>query len=444
MGPDFYSLGAGVMDPSQSGTDRRIALKGLFVGLIAGATLSRQSLAEDLLDPGAIKNFKPAAPLPSPVLPSIYNGMAAPGLPSPEQGRSNAASTVVTIKSLGDRCVELINEMERQGMRAKEEGALHDRLQAEYESYMREYRVGLFCSGCNQSKSQILAKGEPFPHPTQKIIRPTQNEIDAKDRELSKPVNDALLRMEDAQRKESDARDERDYTLEQIGHGANFWKTSFSLEMKCLDLQEQGAVAKYTAERQKATDQLVRLRATVKGAGSAGATSLPSNVQREIAMWSEMIKDLDAARESENRAYKISLYKAQRSAANEKDLINTYLNRERLREVLSLAVDSRMISSMAGFNTLGGLFTMGMYGRKDRDRLNPSVAGFVKVYASLPDMPPVSGASNPFSTPIPAQESPTKALDPLMRKIMKKLECDRSVDALCPTMKNSTSNGTRG
>jgi hypothetical protein len=54
---------------------------------------------------------------------------------------------------------------------------------------MADYRAGLFCSGCNQTKTQILAKNEPFPHAGQQIIKPTPEQIAAKDRELQGPID---------------------------------------------------------------------------------------------------------------------------------------------------------------------------------------------------------------------------------------------------------------
>lgn len=53
-------------------------------------------------------------------------------------------------------------------------------LKAERRTAIAEMIQGLFCSGCNRTRSDILSKGEQFPHPGQKIIKATQAQINAK------------------------------------------------------------------------------------------------------------------------------------------------------------------------------------------------------------------------------------------------------------------------
>lgn len=53
---------------------------------------------------------------------------------------------------------------------------------------LREYRKGRFCSGCGLTESQIHAQGEQFPHPGQRVIAATEEQIKAKERELDREI----------------------------------------------------------------------------------------------------------------------------------------------------------------------------------------------------------------------------------------------------------------
>ncbi len=96
------------------------------------------------------------------------------------------------------------------------------------EALMEEYRNGLFCSGCGQTKSQILAKGETFPHSGQTIIRPTQAQIDAKDRELQRPIDDSERRLVDTKRDLDANESKASRGIEQIRLGVRFWRAASS------------------------------------------------------------------------------------------------------------------------------------------------------------------------------------------------------------------------
>lgn len=50
---------------------------------------------------------------------------------------------------------------------------------------LAEMKKGLFCSGCGQTRSQILAKGEQFPHPGQHIVAASKEQLRQKTNELN-------------------------------------------------------------------------------------------------------------------------------------------------------------------------------------------------------------------------------------------------------------------
>lgn len=54
-----------------------------------------------------------------------------------------------------------------------------DKLKDEYKAARREYEQGLFCSGCGKTRSYLLARREPFPHPGERPVRATDEQLDA-------------------------------------------------------------------------------------------------------------------------------------------------------------------------------------------------------------------------------------------------------------------------
>lgn len=93
---------------------------------------------------------------------------------------------------------------------------------------LEEFRNGLFCSGCNKTKSEILAKGETFPHSGQTVIKPTQAQIDAKERELQSPIDRAERAAAAGKKEFSDAGEKQDVAFGQIRAGVALWRTSVS------------------------------------------------------------------------------------------------------------------------------------------------------------------------------------------------------------------------
>lgn len=85
------------------------------------------------------------------------------------------------------------DENRRKSGEAQEEA---NKLDRQYRSARREYEEGLFCSGCGQTRSQLLAKGERFPHPGETAVPATQkqlNELEQKFKNLKKQHNDRIV-----------------------------------------------------------------------------------------------------------------------------------------------------------------------------------------------------------------------------------------------------------
>jgi hypothetical protein len=113
------------------------------------------------------------------------------------------------------------------------------RLDAGKQQYMNEIRRGEYCSGCNQTRSQILAKGETFPHSGQHILQPTQDDIDAKEREYDARIvaaADELLRLQGQVNKLSQ---ERASALEAVEGGMRGWLDAIKRQGELLGVEFQ-------------------------------------------------------------------------------------------------------------------------------------------------------------------------------------------------------------
>jgi hypothetical protein len=175
-----------------------------------------------------------------------------------EQAQVMAARTVSTMNGLAQM-------VERSYARREELTELTGRLGAELsetkrrnEALLAEYRNGMFCSGCNQTRSQILAKGESFPHPGQQVIRPTPQQIQSKEQDLARPVADLSARLDTARLELAAARTRAQYGLEQLVFGLSFWRCALSdasgqlnraLTLRQRLLQEQLQVQRDLYER---------------------------------------------------------------------------------------------------------------------------------------------------------------------------------------------------
>lgn len=140
--------------------------------------------AGDLPDP-----LKPSWPKSGSAPVSVSSGISFSGShESPLYARDMARQVMSALDSL---CRLVADNLDR--IRKTEEAI--DKLKREISQLewdklikLNEFRRGEFCSGCDKTRSQILAKGEQFPHPGQQIVLPTKEQIEAKERELEAPV----------------------------------------------------------------------------------------------------------------------------------------------------------------------------------------------------------------------------------------------------------------
>lgn len=78
------------------------------------------------------------------------------------------------------------------------------RLSEEKIATLAEMRAGAFCDGCMRTRSDILSKGEQFPHDGQRVIAATQEQLDAKAREFDQAIQRLYDRLKQLQQASSD------------------------------------------------------------------------------------------------------------------------------------------------------------------------------------------------------------------------------------------------
>lgn len=248
---------------------------------------ARKSMStEKLLDPGAV-GARSRAPSDASVVRSANNR------PSSAYARDMAESVVQSLASLTRAAADKVDEIASLDSKAAEMSDQTQKLQDEMEHKMGEFRSGLFCSGCKKTKSEILASGSTFPHPGQKIIRPTPEEIVAKERELQAPIDllNGQLHTNRANRQKLVT--ERDEALTQIGFGLNLWRTSVSFEIALITMDEQDSLAAHNLTRRAAEEQVEKLNADILNIKRQSTIKL-ARLRDEGKLWADKLAAAEA------------------------------------------------------------------------------------------------------------------------------------------------------
>lgn len=315
-------------------------LAGLFVGLLLAPANWAQA-SDDLLDPGKIGAAHKSPASATPPKQTSANHQA------PSYARGMAESVTSSLDSLTHAAAGRVDEVIKLDNDAHDLANKLQTLQEEMALKMGEYRSGLFCSGCNRTKSEILAKGEPFPHPGQTIIRPTQAQIDAKEIELQAPIDKTDHELRGNRARRAKAVNEREEALLQIGYGLNLWRTSITFEDALIWLDEKDSVAAYKVVRSKTEDQIGKLRIETQNTKDKNDAKL-TEIAFERNKWADKLIQLTdgiAALKAEGTKVEEQLEKLRVEIANTKDQVKfAELVREREKRTAKL---NQLIASAA-------------------------------------------------------------------------------------------------
>jgi prefoldin subunit 5 len=381
-----------------SAARRKLALAlgaGLFASFAGKAALATDNLLDPTKIGGAKKAAQPAsdllAPLPKSTVPVGASGGDVPvrvprgNRPAPSYGRGMAASVVSSFDGFTNAVSRLHAKLKSLNEREKKVLAELALLKAQYAEKMEEYRQGLFCSGCGKTRSEILARGETFPHSGQSIVRPTPAEIAAKERMLQAPIDRLEKELKEIREAKQKTDDEIAEARRQSEAGLRLWRTALSFEVALYWADELDLRAAHAAERKQASNQLARLEADAKKPMDEDARAA---MRRDHTMWDGVIRKLDSQRDNELRTFQSNMKNASASAFRERDRLDYYFRREGVKDVLLFTLVSMAIQTPASsLDFLGGHYRMGDFQPSNNGEILSSVRTFITKFAAMPQGP---------------------------------------------------------
>lgn len=284
------------------------------------------------------------------------------------------------------------------------------------ESLLEEYRSGLFCSGCGQTRSQILAKGEKFPHSGQTIIRPTAEQIAAKERELQAPIDSAQRRLDDTRKSLDEQRKRGEAGLEQIRLGGRLWRTASSY----WDFAWGRAVHLRQQEDKRKQDDARRSldRAT-------GLARVRPDSREEVQTWTRLLEKMKEQSRTASAETAARTNEARARIAQENANILEYIKRGRLF-ARAVGPPGVPIYPSASDHEMGHLYQMGSIPPSTYTPLS-SVSQFLGDYRSFGGRgsglvsAPGSGMSPVGTVPAPAAPQPAAPVSPAAGRLLQQL-----------------------
>lgn len=349
---------------------RRTILAGLAVLPLARAQLGQ---AQDLIDPTTLRSSRVSSPT------DLAPTRRPEGRLDPDYARGMAANVTSALLALIRAYGAAANQV---GTLTAKEKQLTEALAAairDKAAKLDEFRQGLFCSGCNQTKSEILAKGEQFPHAGQRIIQPSAEQIAAKERELQANIDklDAELKKTTAARRKADQ--DVSAIRDEIFTGMTLWRTAVGFERRLVRQRDADDEDAYQRERAKITQQLNAGQRELTLA--KGVAPLQRGID-DLTMWGDTLRRVEDRRGRERSA------NTQRMAG-----VDTAARRE-VAQVQTVAADEAAkitAFGLAGYLNIvtvpmnasadgeagGSNFRMGRYDQASIGQILPNVAIFV-------------------------------------------------------------------
>ncbi|MFN7696123.1 MAG: hypothetical protein ACK5O3_18960 [Burkholderiales bacterium] len=384
---------------------------GLFAALGLGSAAQAQS--DSLLPPQSIGRSAPPSGPGAAGADPLANISAA-------DGRAAATEAVHALDSLAAAADRIVAEIPGlQSSQAEVERKVRE-LESQRDALMAEYRDGLFCSGCGQTRSQILAKGEPFPHPGETIVRPTGQQIASKERALQSPIDQQRSLLNSLSQRLDTLRKERDEAIDQIQWGVNYWETGFSFHTQVLSMRLQHAQAQNQAKQAEIKQVLTTLGQDLFQAQQRALLDRAPALKEQIAKlqadqthWNKSLAQLDKDHAQREKKLQAALREARERIPQDASTINTALQRPNLARELTLVVSGSEKNPFASPDNLGVKFRLGDYTPSRRADVLPGVQRMVDRYRALDSLAIASGTQAvPTTGTAPARTVPTGLLNP--------------------------------
>lgn len=359
--------------------DGRLARRTLLIGL-AGLPIALPGIAaaQDLIDPTTLRSSRVSSPT------DLAPSARPEGRLDPGYARGMASSVTSALISLIRAYGAAANQV---GTLTAKEKQLTEQLAAairDKAAKLDEFRQGLFCSGCNQTKSEILAKGEQFPHAGQRIIQPTAEQIAAKERELQANIDklDAELKKATAARRKADQ--DISAIRDEIFTGMALWRTAVSFERRLVRQRGADDEDAYQRERAKITQQL-----NVGQRELALAKTVPL-LQRgigDLSMWADTLRRVEDRRGRERAANAERMGDADTAARRDVAQVQTVASEEAAKitafglagylQIVTVPMNAGGDPGGVAGEASGHTFRMGKYDQASIGQVLPNVAIFV-------------------------------------------------------------------
>lgn len=371
---------------------RRVAIG----GAIAVSMASGPAWAQDLLDPSSLSGARVAAPndLPMRLRPTDRI--------NPSYARGMASSVTSAILSLVRAYGGTADQIGKLDARDKELTPKLDDAVKNKQLQLDEYRQGLFCSGCGRTKSDILSKGEQFPHANQTIIKPTPEQIAAKERQLQEIIDRIANELKDVRDKRAKLDPDINAIKEQLFEGMGLWRTAVGFNARLLRQEDLDDEDGYVRDRAGISKQLTAIPKVAAVAPRAAAVQQGID---DLRGWISTLDDVERRRSVERARYGESLTRGETAARQEVASVQTEANAVASRITAFgysgyLAILTTLMSPRFDPNSIGEvggyMFRMGRYDRATAGQILPNVAEFVgKASNTFPVFP--QGAAPPAS-----------------------------------------------
>ena len=366
--------------PPDNPTRRSLMLGGL-ASVVLGATHWARA-ADDLLDPSKIGATRRSAQSeglldPDQIGAKVMGSGGAPvrkrsGRQPSSDARTMAATVTSSVAGLINAAGRLVAEADKL---AAEDSRLRQKLQdltQEKALKLEEYRNGLFCSGCNRTKSEILAMGDTFPHPGQHIIRATPEQIAAKERELQAPIDRTEKELKDTADKRVKVVAQRDEALSQVEAGLALWRASVTFEADLIELHEQDNRASYKAEYDQAEAQYNRLQPEIRAAKDPARKAA---LVKESTLWSELMETLDTRRKADRHTFENARGKATGARQGEEARLGGALSAAKLN--FQFGGFYYAVGPSHGLQPMGGYYRMGDHNPAHHGEVLARVRNFI-------------------------------------------------------------------
>ncbi|MBU1374525.1 MAG: hypothetical protein KKE02_01630 [Alphaproteobacteria bacterium] len=358
-----------------SGTTSR---RRMLTALAAAPFVPTLARAQDLLDPTTLRSSRVSS---STTLPP--RARPADRI-SPGYARSMAGGVtdalISLIRAYGSAADQIgLMQVKEKDLAAKLAAAIANKA-----AQLDEYRQGLFCSGCNRTKSDILSKGEQFPHQGQSIIKPTPEQIAGKERELQAVIDKLDAELKDVRTKLAKANQDIDTIRSQIFDGMGLWRTAVAFQRRMIRQEDFDDESAYLREREKISQQLGAVQTET---ATSQDISLIRGGVGDLELWSSTLRQVEDRRAAERRASNQTMNLADVTAQRERARVETVANEVAARitafglagylRIVTVPMTPSIDPLALAQEGSGITFRMGKYDQAGFGEILPRVAEFI-------------------------------------------------------------------